>query len=69
MSRHFFNGGRMKHLIDNVENYLAIFGAFTALMTIIAALTPSKKDDKIVSCLDKIGAVADRLGVQIKARR
>lgn len=43
--------------------YAAIHVAITA----IAVATPTKKDDKIKSILDKLGKVFDRIGIQIKS--
>lgn len=50
----------------NFESYLAIFGTFVTFVTAVAVVTPTKKDDKIVSVLDKIGRWADRFGIQFK---
>jgi len=44
-------------------------GAITAFMSVLSAVTPSKKDDKIVTKLDKIGELADRFGFQFKKRK
>ena len=56
----------MEALWDKIGPYLSLFGAFTAFMTAVATVTPTKKDDKIVSVLDKIGSIADRFGIQFK---
>jgi len=52
--------------MEMLEPYLAILGAFTALMTAIAAVTPTTKDDKVATWLQKLGKIADRFGIQIK---
>ena len=51
-----------------IETGLQILGAFTTLMTLIAQVTPSKKDDKIASKLDSFGRLADNFGIQFKKR-
>jgi len=52
-------------MIETAEHIIL---AFTALMTLIAQVTPSKKDDNIVTKLDKFGEFADRFGFQFKKR-
>jgi len=51
-----------------IETGLQILGAFTTLMTLIAQVTPTKKDDSVVSKLDKFGRIADSFGIQFKKR-
>lgn len=48
---------------ETVANVLAIAGALWGLLTVIANVTPTDKDDKWLS---KVGRIADRLGVQLK---
>lgn len=62
-SRLFLLGDKMDFSLINI---LELLGAFTALMTVIAALTPTKADDKVVTWLDRIGNLADRLGIRVK---
>lgn len=50
-------------ITENFETVLAILGAVYALATLIASLTPTGKDDTV---LEKIGAFADRIGLQLK---
>jgi hypothetical protein len=50
---------------DNYEGILAAVGAFYAFATVVATLTPTGKDDTI---LEKIGAIADRFGIQLKGK-
>jgi len=56
----------MENIVELLKPYLAILGAFTALMTAIAALTPTKKDDHVATWLQKLGKISDRFGIQIK---
>jgi len=56
----------MENIMVLLKPYLAILGAFTALMTAIAAVTPTTKDDKAATMLQKLGKIADRFGIQIK---
>ena len=51
-----------------IQQGLEIVGAFTALLTLIAQITPSKKDDKIVTKWEKFGRFADSFGIQFKKR-
>lgn len=55
----------MQWLIDNKEGILAAVGAVYTLASIIAAMTPSDKDDTV---LGKIGAIADRIGLNLKGK-
>lgn len=50
---------------ENGEAVLAVLGAFYALATAIAAVTPSDKDDTF---LDNVGAFFDRVGLKIKGK-
>ena len=51
---------------EMISSLLALLGAFTTFMTVLATITPTKKDDQIVSVLDKVGAFADRFGIKLK---
>ena len=46
--------------------YLAGLGVLWLTFTSIASITPTKKDDKLVSKLDKVGAFFDRFGARFK---
>lgn len=48
------------------QPWLAVVGAAYTLISVVAAVTPTKKDDKIVSWLDKVGSFADRFGFRLK---
>ena len=52
-------------LTSNTESILAILGAVYALATVIATVTPSDKDNTF---LDKLGAIADRVGLNLKGK-
>jgi len=60
----------MENLIENLPNYwdlaVKVLGNLVLVATPIALITPSKKDDKIVTKAQKVGHVADQLGVAIK---
>lgn len=45
--------------MDTIQKVLMIAGALYVIFSIVATLTPSKKDDKI---LNKIGSLFDKLG-------
>lgn len=45
---------------------LQVLGGISAAATAIAALTPTKKDDKVANWLQKINGFASRVGIQIK---
>lgn len=49
----------------NWDNILAVLGAFYVFATAVAAITPTDKDD---TWLEKIGAIADRLGFKLKGK-
>jgi len=49
-----------------VKMILEIVGAFYVMISTIAVVTPTKKDDEIVTFLDRVGAIADRFGLQSK---
>lgn len=53
----------MDFITDNWQNILAVLGALYVLATVIAAITPSDRDDTWVAW---IGLIADRLGVNLK---
>ena len=53
----------MEALRENIAPYLEVLGALIALITVIAAVTPSNKDDTLIQ---KVGKWADRLGIKIK---
>ena len=46
-----------------VENILIALGALYALASAIALITPTDKDNTF---LDKVGAIADRIGLKLK---
>lgn len=48
------------------QPYFVAAGVLWATFTALAAVTPTKKDDKIITKLDKLGAIFDRLGTRIK---
>jgi len=53
-------------MIDFIkDNWMEIVLAAIGVFTVIAAVTPTDKDDKF---LDKIGAVADAFGIKLKGR-
>ena len=60
----------MENLIENLPNYwdlaVKVLGNLVLVATPIALITPSKKDDKIVTKAQKVGHIADQLGVAIK---
>ena len=51
--------------IENKENIFGIIGLFYSLATAIAVITPSNKDNTV---LEKIGALADRIGLNLKGK-
>lgn len=53
----------IQYVQTNWESILAALGAFYAFATAVAAVTPTTKDDDLLS---KIGRVADRLGLKLK---
>ena len=55
----------MNWITENWGDILSILGAVYGLATAIAVVTPSDKDDTV---LDKIGAIADRVGFKIKGK-
>jgi hypothetical protein len=55
----------MEDIIAKLTPYLAVLGGIYVTATAIAALTPSDKDDKILS---KIGRFFDRIGVNLKGK-
>ena len=55
----------MNWITENWDNLLQAVGAFYAFVTVVATITPSDKDDTI---LDKIGALADRFGLNLKGK-
>lgn len=52
-------------IMANSESLLAVLGAFYALATAIALITPTDKDNTV---LDKIGAFFDKVGWKIKGK-
>lgn len=50
---------------ETVASVLAILGAFYALVTAVAAITPSDKDNTFI---EKIGKWADRIGLNLKGK-
>ena len=64
--RVFIMADLINWFINNKESILAALGAFYALATAIAAITPSDKDDTI---LGKIGMFFDRVGLNIKGKK
>jgi hypothetical protein len=56
----------MKEIIEYITaNWLSIAGTVWAILTAIAAITPSDKDD---TWLEKVGAFADRFGIKLKGK-
>ena len=53
----------MQFIMDNYTEILAALGAFYALATAVATITPTDKDNTL---LDKIGKFADRVGLKLK---
>lgn len=53
----------MNWITEHWDEILQALGAVYVAATLIAALTPTDKDDTV---LDKIGKWADRLGFKIK---
>ena len=49
-----------------IQITIAVMGAISTAATGIAAITPSKKDDRVATNLDRIGRDADRIGVAVK---
>lgn len=45
---------------------LQILGGITTAATAIAAVTPTKKDDKVATWLQHVNGFASRIGIQIK---
>ena len=43
------------------------YAAVHICITAIAAVTATKKDDKVKSIMDKIGKLLDRIGIQLKS--
>jgi len=58
----------LNNIHNNMGPYINILGYLYLAFSGISLLTPSKKDDKIKSKLDKIGHWADRLGFQFKKK-
>ena len=58
--------GFITNLYENMESYLAILGAFSGLLTAVSVITPSKRLDKCVTTLDKVGFYADKFGIAFK---
>jgi|AntAceMinimDraft_6_1070360.scaffolds.fasta_scaffold08582_5 hypothetical protein len=50
-------------ITENWTTILAALGGVYGVATVIATLTPTGKDD---SFLAKVGAIADRIGLQLK---
>ena len=59
----------MEQMISQYQPYMAVVGAVYVLFSAIAFVTPTKKDDKIVSYFDKFGALADRIGLNVKPKK
>lgn len=55
----------MQFIQEHWKDILGAVGAFYAFATIVAALTPTDKDDSILA---KIGALADRFGLKLKGK-
>lgn len=55
----------MNWITQHYDEVLQALGAVYVAATLIAALTPSDKDDTI---LRKIGTWADRLGIKLKGK-
>jgi len=58
----------MQFIIQNAESFMAIIGSLVTLASLIVALTPSNKDDKVVgvikSFLQRLSMVKDNEGVK-----
>lgn len=52
-------------ITENYTSILAALGAVYSAATVVAAITPSDKDDTF---LEKIGSYADRIGLKIKGK-
>jgi hypothetical protein len=56
-------------IIDNIREhigpYMEIFGYLICIVTVIAGITPSDRDDTILA---NIGKWADRIGIKIKGK-
>jgi hypothetical protein len=50
---------------ETVASILAVAGALWTLLTVIATITPSDKDN---TWLDKVGKIADRFGIKLKGK-
>jgi len=50
---------------NNYQDLLAILGAIYGVATMVAAVTPSDKDDAF---LEKLGAWADKIGFKLKGK-
>ena len=55
----------MNWILQNWTNILAAIGAIYAAASAVALLTPSDKDN---TWLEKIGKLADRIGLNIKGK-
>ena len=49
----------MDFFMSNIEKIIGILGCLYLIFSVVATLTPTKKDDKILS---KIGRIFDKLG-------
>jgi len=55
----------MTWLTENYTQILTILGSIYGLATLVAALTPSDKDNTF---LEKVGKWADRIGLNLKGK-
>ena len=60
----------MVNWLSNLPEWLDItvkvFGSVSIIATTIALATPSPKDDRVASNLQRIGRDADRIGIAVK---
>jgi len=60
----------MVNWLSNLPEWLDItvkvFGSVSMIATTIALATPSPKDDRVASNLQRIGRDADRIGIAVK---
>lgn len=54
---------------ESITPWVTFAGALWFAFTALALATASKKDDAIVSKLDKVGAFFDRVGIQLKKKK
>ena len=55
----------MNWITENYVTLLAILGSIYGLATLVAAVTPSDKDNNF---LEKVGKWADRIGLNLKGK-